>query len=109
MTSRSQTSPNTELLDPLRIQSARMRRGLSQAELARRLGLTDRTVHRYETIGAPTRMGPKLSETLGFPDRFSSAVHASNSMRKPSVFVRGEQQRSGSARPLYRRAASALR
>ena len=70
MTSRSQTSPNTELLDPLRIQSARMRRGLSQAELARRLGLTDRTVHRYETVGAPTRMGSKLSETLGFPDRF---------------------------------------
>ena len=47
-----------------------MRRGLSQAELARRLGLTDRTVHRYETVGAPTRMGFKLSETLGFPDRF---------------------------------------
>lgn len=47
-----------------------MRRGLSQAELARRLGLTDRTVHRYETVGAPTRMGSKLSKTLGFPDRF---------------------------------------
>lgn len=55
------------LLDPTRIATARMRRGLTKVELARLLSVTPRTIGTYETDGATSQVGPRLAESLGFP------------------------------------------
>lgn len=65
------TQPDS-FLSPTRITIARQRRGLSKAELARRLGLTPRRVSAYESDGAPRSKAPALSGVLGFPGGFFS-------------------------------------
>ena len=57
-------------LNPGRIKLARMRRGWNQAKLASRLGLTDRTVRAYETMGAPPNALSELADALGFPEGY---------------------------------------
>jgi putative transcription regulator len=47
-----------------------MRRGWNQAKLASRLGLTDRTVRAYETMGAPPNALSELADALGFPEGY---------------------------------------
>lgn len=54
-------------LDPTRIATARMRRGLTKVGLARLLSVTTRTISTYETDGATAQMGPRLADALGFP------------------------------------------
>jgi transcriptional regulator, HTH_3 family len=57
-------------LNPGRIKLARMRRGWNQAKLASRLGLTDRTVRAYETMGAPPNALSELADALGLPEGY---------------------------------------
>lgn len=65
-TSRS-TRLDNAYLSPERIQVARMRRGLTKTELAHALGVTPRTITKYETEGAPSRSAESLGQALGFP------------------------------------------
>lgn len=53
-----------------RVRTARMRRGLSQAEFARLLNVSDRTVRAYEKSGAPTDLAEVLCRTLDFPAEY---------------------------------------
>lgn len=69
--STSLSSPRCDrFLDPDRIRIARARRGLTKIELARALGVTPRTIARYESGGAPLAVADVLSQTLRFPPRF---------------------------------------
>ncbi|MDO4887645.1 MAG: XRE family transcriptional regulator [Actinomycetaceae bacterium] len=57
-------------LEPGRVRLARMRRGLSQAELARRLDVTGRTIQTYESLGAPRSATARLAAALDFPEGY---------------------------------------
>jgi len=59
-------------LNAKRIRVARLRRGLSQNELARLLGVTEPTVQKYEAHSAPHTVRPALGALLSFPDGFFS-------------------------------------
>lgn len=74
-TSPSSRRPNP-FLDPDRIRIARTRRGLTKADLARELGVTPRTVTRYESGDAPTDSAETLSRVLDFPAEFFTAADA---------------------------------
>lgn len=63
-------------LDPDRIRIARTRRGLTKVDLARELGVTPRTITRYETGDAPRDSAETLSRVLSFPAEFFTAVDA---------------------------------
>ena len=63
---------HSHLLNPARVRIARMRRGLSQAELAGVLDVTERTVRKYETLGAPLAVSPGLGGALDFPESYFS-------------------------------------
>lgn len=67
MSSSTSWRHNTNLLDPTRIETARMRRGLTKVELARLLSVTSRTIATYETEGASSHAGSRLADALGFP------------------------------------------
>lgn len=54
-------------LNPERIQIARMRRGLTKLELARRIDVTARTMTKYESEGAPASANRALASALEFP------------------------------------------
>jgi transcriptional regulator with XRE-family HTH domain len=51
---------------PMKIDTHKLRKrlGMSQAELAHRLGLTQATVSRWETNGRVSRLGVKLLEDI---------------------------------------------
>lgn len=68
-TSRFSRPVNT-YLDPERIKIARMRRGLTKVELARRLSVTPRTLTKYEAGEAPVSVAAALGEVLEFPERY---------------------------------------
>lgn len=74
------TSPSSRrsdrFLDPDRIRIARTRRGLTKADLARELGVTPRSVTRYETGEAPCDSAEALSRVLQFPTGFFTAADA---------------------------------
>jgi len=75
--STSPSSPHPDrFLDPDRIRIARARRGLTKAELARVLGVTPRSITRYESGEAPRDAAQSLSQTLGFPVEFFTAPDA---------------------------------
>lgn len=57
-------------LEPDRIRTARMRRGLTKVELARRLGVTPRTVAKYESGEAPASASQPLAAVLDFPAHY---------------------------------------
>lgn len=59
-------------LDPDRITLARTRRGMTKSDLARALGLTPRSISRYESDGAPVSAAPRLADVLHFPAEFFS-------------------------------------
>lgn len=61
---------NLGFLFPGRLTIARQRRGLTKTALAAEVGVTPRTITRYETDGAPLDMAPQLSAALGFPTRY---------------------------------------
>ncbi|MDR7328341.1 XRE family transcriptional regulator [Corynebacterium guangdongense] len=61
---------NPGFLFPERLTIARQRRGLTKTALAAEVGVTPRTITRYETDGAPLDMGASLSTALGFPARY---------------------------------------
>lgn len=63
-------------LDPGRIRIARTRRGMTKSELARLLGVTPRSITRYESGEAPTDSAEALSSVLQFPAEFFSAADA---------------------------------
>ncbi|MFW0797010.1 XRE family transcriptional regulator [Gordonia sp. CPCC 205515] len=58
---------DSDRLTPERIQLARMRRGLTKAQLARAIGVTPRSITTYETDGAPVASAGALAEALEFP------------------------------------------
>ena len=60
-------------LDPERIIQARTRRGMTKTDLARALGVTPRTITRYESEGAPVSAAGDLSGVLEFPEGFFTA------------------------------------
>lgn len=68
-TSRSSRHPD-QFLDPDRIRLARSRRGMSKADLARRLEVTPRTITRYESGDAPASTATSLAAVLDFPAEF---------------------------------------
>ena len=70
--SMSQQSPPESFLDPERITLARTRRGMTKSDLARALGLTPRSIARYESDGAPLSAAPGLADVLRFPALFFS-------------------------------------
>lgn len=74
------TSPSSQrpdqFLDPDRIRIARLRRGLTKADLARQLGVTPRTITRYETGDAPRDSANALTRVLGFPAEFFTSADA---------------------------------
>lgn len=57
-------------LSARRIETARLRRGLTQAAVARELDITARTYRKYEQEGAPAERLEQLANTLGFPAEF---------------------------------------
>lgn len=57
-------------LNPDRIQTARLRRGLSKTKAAQLLGITPRTLSTYEKSGAPVRKASGLADTFGFTTAF---------------------------------------
>ncbi|WP_279393544.1 XRE family transcriptional regulator [Rhodococcus sp. ARC_M5] len=59
--------PDSSYLDPDRIRIARARRGLTKTELARKLGLTPRTITKYESGSAPASAAASIAESLDFP------------------------------------------
>ncbi|MGO3327657.1 ImmA/IrrE family metallo-endopeptidase [Gordonia sp. (in: high G+C Gram-positive bacteria)] len=61
-----------QFLDPERITLARTRRGMTKADLARELGVTPRSITRYESDGAPLSAASALSSALEFPIKFFS-------------------------------------
>lgn len=46
---------------------------MTKADLARALGVTPRSITRYESDGAPVATAPALAEALAFPEEFFSA------------------------------------
>lgn len=62
-------SANT-IIDPQRVTMARLRRGLKKVELARELGVTPRTITRYETDGIPETSLDSFCAVTGFPRAF---------------------------------------
>jgi len=74
------TSPSSrrpdQFLDPDRIRIARTRRGLTKSDLARELGLTPRSITRYESGDAPMDSAVGLSRVLQFPVSFFTAAGA---------------------------------
>ena len=82
------TSPDG-LLSPDRITLARMRRGLTKVELANILDVTERTIHKYETRGAPSSTAQRLSAALEFPTDYFSRPGA------PGVESHGVNFRAG--------------
>lgn len=63
-------------LDPGRIRIARARRGMTKSELARLLGVTPRSITRYESGEAPSDSVEALSSALHFPEEFFLAAGA---------------------------------
>lgn len=59
-------------LDPERIALARTRRSMTKSDLARALGVTPRSITRYESDGAPPATAVGLADALGFPEEFFS-------------------------------------
>lgn len=59
-----------DFLVPERITNARQRRGMTKTQLAADLGLTPRTIARYEKGGAPLEQGLALSSALRFPEAY---------------------------------------
>lgn len=57
-------------IDPLRVIIARRRRGLKKTELARTLGVTPRTISRYEQGMINESVLTSLADVLDFPARF---------------------------------------
>ncbi|MDV3131447.1 XRE family transcriptional regulator [Mycobacterium sp. 29Ha] len=74
-TSRSSVLPD-RFLDPDRIRIARARRGFTKADLARLLGVTPRTITRYESGDAPRESVDALARLLEFPASFFTAANA---------------------------------
>lgn len=62
----------SSVVEPGRIELARLRRGLTQRALADQLGVTPRTVSRYEKDGAPLDIAPSLAAVLDFPALYFS-------------------------------------
>ncbi|MFD6269921.1 ImmA/IrrE family metallo-endopeptidase [Nocardia asteroides] len=76
-TSTSRLSKRAEpYLDPDRIRIARMRRGLTKVELARKLAVTPGTIARYEAGEAPSGLSHALGDVLDFPPDYFDRVDA---------------------------------
>ncbi len=69
-TALSDRGPGRLRLSGDRIEVARMRRGLSKAEVSRQLGITARTWSRYVSDGAPDRVAEDLETVLQIPAGF---------------------------------------
>lgn len=63
----SSSVSDSNFLNPERVDNARLRRGMTKAELSRALGVTTRTGRRYFDDGFPARHAPWLADVLQFP------------------------------------------
>ncbi|MGO0604817.1 ImmA/IrrE family metallo-endopeptidase [Brevibacterium linens] len=61
---------NDIVLDPSRITLARELRGLTKSDLAKALGVTTRTLQKYESEGAPLERAGGLAESVGVEPEF---------------------------------------
>lgn len=59
--------PEPELVDPSRIATARLRRGLTKTALARELHMTPKTLSKFESEGAPGERVEMFVSALRFP------------------------------------------
>lgn len=80
-------------LEPSRITLARLRAGISKAQLAERLNATPRTVTNYETHGAPERMAGALAMAIGCKPAFLSLPPA-EPLEEERVFFRARRRSS---------------
>ncbi|MFD4429727.1 ImmA/IrrE family metallo-endopeptidase [Nocardia sp. NPDC058497] len=88
-------------LDPDRIRVARMRRGMTKVELARKLGVTPGTIARYEAGEAPNALACVLGDMLGFPpdyfDRTDAPIFDPAEVRFRAARRAGARQRDAAA------------
>lgn len=72
-----QRGANSQRISPSRLQVARLRRGLTKADLANRIGVSPSTLSKWEADGPPTSRFASLLEdlvsTLDFPPAFFTA------------------------------------
>ncbi|MFJ4210468.1 XRE family transcriptional regulator [Paenarthrobacter sp. NPDC089675] len=80
-------------LEPSRITLARLRAGISKAQLAERLDATSRTITNYETHGAPDRMAAPLAMAIGCQPSFLSLPPAAP-VEEDRVFFRARRRSS---------------
>ncbi len=80
-------------LEPSRITLARLRAGISKAQLAERLDATPRTVTNYETHGAPDRMAGALALAIGCKPAFLS-LPPTEPLEEDRVFFRARRRSS---------------
>ncbi|WP_417287144.1 ImmA/IrrE family metallo-endopeptidase [Corynebacterium variabile] len=70
MSNSSSASVEHKDISSLRLETARLRRGLTQAALAKELGITSRTYRSYEKLGAPFERRDHLARILDYPPEF---------------------------------------
>lgn len=61
---------DTLLLVLERVRLARLRRGLTQAALAERLGISHRILRKYESMFTSAELASKLGEILDYPPQY---------------------------------------
>ncbi|SKF15051.1 putative Zn peptidase [Mycobacteroides abscessus subsp. abscessus] len=66
----------SDRLDARRIEIARTRRGLTKLELGQQLGVTARTITKYEAEGAPASAATALASVLEFPEGYFTRCNA---------------------------------
>lgn len=62
--------PDPRFIDPPRITTARLRRGLSKSDLPRELGMAPKTLAKYEDEDAPVNKAADLAEVLHFSESY---------------------------------------
>lgn len=85
LTSVSLESP----LDPERIRTARLRRGMTMVQLADQLDLSTRRIRSYEKDGAPASAAAALARALQFPAAFFSRRETPDLTDRPIAFRAG--------------------
>lgn len=93
------------MLDPTRIKLARELRGLSKTELAKTLGVTPRTLQKYESEGAPFERASVLAEAVGVEQEFFQ-LPATEGLSTGQGFFRSLRRATAAQRTSARAAAT---
>lgn len=96
---------NRAVLDPTRITLARELRGLSKTELAKILGVTPRTLQKYESEGAPVERASVLAEAVGVELEFFQ-LPANEGLSTEQGFFRSLRRATAAQRNSARAAAA---